>query len=447
MVGIKTHAPRSFRLLVWLVVACSLLVFGYSWRVYTPYWSIQLVLVTLAAALSEFFSFELPNFTLVLSYPLAMSAVVLGGPAASGLVAACSAISVSDIRRRRPPAILAFNLASLVLVSSLAGWAYVGLGGPILANGPGQFTALVGSDFPQALWAMVASAVVAAVGNLVVISLGVSLYQGQGYRRIFLSGLPIMPTQLALPFVGFLMAQVLAISVVALPLFVFPLVVARQFYERSTRLRAAYADTVRSLVGALEAKDPYTRGHSERVADYAIALGRALEMDDPTIDRLEYSALLHDLGKLAVPGTVLTKPGRLTDEEYESIREHPGRGAAMVARIPPLRDLADFVGNHHERHDGKGYPNALQGEDIPSPAQVLAIADSYDAMTTTRAYRPALTHQAALDELVAGAGTQFEPDMVAAFVRAGITCEQGNDVAHRSDDAAVAPSTGEARPC
>lgn len=382
----------------------------------TPAWSTALVLVIVAAALSEFFSFELPNFTVVLAYPLAMSAVVLGGPAASGLVAAVSAITVSDLMKRRPAPILAFNLLSLVLVSCLAGWTYVLLGGRVITTSVEGLESLNVDDFPTTLVAMVGCAAVSAIANLVVISFGISLYQRRSFRRILVSGFPIMPTQLALPFVGFLMAQVLAINVVALPLFIFPLVVARQFYQRSTALREAYADTVRSLVGALEAKDPYTRGHSERVADYALGLGRALMLDDATMQSLEYAALLHDLGKLAVPGAVLTKPDALTKSEVDAIREHPARGASMVARIPPLKDLAGYVGGHHEWYGGGGYPDSIALAEIPLIARILAVADSFDAMTTTRAYRPALDREHAISQLEGGVGTQFDPELVRIFI-------------------------------
>jgi len=416
MAETTAQTPRSFLVLLGLVVVCGSLVFAASVRLQQPFWSIQLALVIVVAALSEFFSFELPNFTVVLAYPLAMSAVVLGGPAASGLVAAASAVTVSDLRRRRPMSIMAFNLFSLILVSCLAGWTYVLLNGRVLATSDGSLKALTILDFPETLFAMAGCAAVSALGNLILTSLGISLYQGLGFRKIFISGIPFVSTQLALPFVGLLMAQVMAFHVLTLPLFVFPLAVAQKFYQRSTKLRDAYTDTVRSLVGALEAKDPYTRGHSERVADYALEIGCALRLDDAAMQRLEYAALLHDLGKLAVPGVVLTKPGQLTQGESELIREHPARGADMVARIPPLKDLAIYVGKHHEWYAGGGYPDSVTAADIPQIARILSIADSYDAMTTTRAYRPALSRQAAIAELERGAGTQFDPELVRVFV-------------------------------
>ena len=228
--------------------------------------------------------------------------------------------------------------------------------------------------------------------------------------------MPVLPAHIALPFVGFLMAQVLSLQLFALPLFVFPLLVARQLYQRYLGLRRAYVDTIRSLVSALEAKDPYTRGHSERVSEYAVVLGRELGLDSRALERLEYAGLLHDLGKLAVPSHILTKPGRLEDAEMDRIREHPRRGAAMVGRIPSLRDLAETVGQHHERIDGKGYPGGIRGIELTQAARILAVVDSYDAMTTTRAYRRALTQEEAVAEMLAGAGGQFDEDMVRAFL-------------------------------
>jgi HD-GYP domain-containing protein (c-di-GMP phosphodiesterase class II) len=247
-------------------------------------------------------------------------------------------------------------------------------------------------------------------------ALGITTLRDQTLRSS-LAGLTwLVPSQLALAFVGYLIAQVLAISLLALPLFAAPLLVARQLYQRYAALKEAYADTVRSLIGALEAKDPYTRGHSERVARYALKLGAAVGLDSRTLERLEYAALLHDLGKLAVPGEVLTKPGSLTDEEMELIRLHPTRGADMVAKIPPLKDLSDLVGAHHEWYGGGGYPLDSHSPAIPQLSLILCVADSYDAMTTTRSYRPALTHDQAIAQLIGGAGGQFDPDLVRAFI-------------------------------
>jgi hypothetical protein len=423
------RTPRSFAVYVAAVCAFGALLIVLSWRYYPPQWSLQLALVILVAALSEFFSFETANMTFSIAYALAMSAIVLGGPAAAGLVAASSAITLSDVRKRRPPVILAFNFGQLVLAACAGGWAYVLLGGRVLTGSGGSLVPLSASDFPGALYGMVACAVVVSVSNTALISIGIGLYQGQRVRNVFRPAASLLPTEVALAFVGFLMAEILAISIVALPLFLFPLIVARQLYQRYTSLRSAYVDTVRSLIGALEAKDPYTRGHSERVAAYAVALAAQVGLDDRSVQRLEYAALLHDLGKLAVPRQMLLKPGKLTSEEYQTVALHPVTGADMVSRIPPLKDLAELVRLHHERVDGTGYPTGAGASQVPLGARILTVADSYDAMTTTRPYRPAMSHDEAVAELISGAGTQFDQEVVRCFIagRVGRSHEDAAD--------------------
>jgi HD-GYP domain-containing protein (c-di-GMP phosphodiesterase class II) len=227
----------------------------------------------------------------------------------------------------------------------------------------------------------------------------------------------VVPNELALAFVGLLIAQVLAVSLFGLLLFVAPLIVARQVYQRYIQLREAYADVVRSMIGVLEAKDPYTRGHSERVAGYALAIARGLQFDQTVVERLEYAALLHDLGKIAITRAILVKPGGLDDAEYATVKQHPLRGADIVSRIPSLGDIVPYVRSHHEWFDGKGYCEGLRGEAIPLLARVLSVADAFDAMTTSRPYRPAKTPEEASEELVRMSGSQFDPSIVAWFVQ------------------------------
>jgi HD-GYP domain-containing protein (c-di-GMP phosphodiesterase class II) len=169
------------------------------------------------------------------------------------------------------------------------------------------------------------------------------------------------------------------------------------------------------------------------VAAYALEIGVAVNLDAISRERLEYAALLHDLGKLAVPGEVLTKPGKLSDAEMQVIRQHPERGAGMVSRIPPLRDLAEYVSKHHEWFNGGGYPSASSGADIPELALILSVADCFDAMTTTRAYRPAMSRDEAVAELIKFAGTQFDPAVVRAFIEARVGVEPPVSAGHELD--------------
>ena len=414
------RTPRSYSLFAAVLLVVAIILLTLSWREYPFAWTPQLLLAMAGTAVSELFAFEIGGISLSLSYPLVMCVIVLCGPAASGLAVALTAVPIEDIRKRRPVSILVFNIGQLVISGCCGGWVYVRLSGRVLQSTTGRLMPLVPSDFPRALYGMVGAAIVYAVLNLALVSVGFGLYKNVSAWTVARSALPVLPAHVALPFVGFLMAQVLSLSVLALPLFVFPLLVARQLYQRYTGLRSAYADTIRSLIGALEAKDPYTRGHSERVSAYAAALGDAMGLDTRSLERLEYAALLHDLGKLAVPAAVLSKPARLDPEEMERIREHPARGAEMIKKIPPLRDLAETVRQHHERINGTGYPLGISGGEMSLAARILAVADCYDAMTTTRAYRPALSRAEAIAELLGGVDGQFDASVVRKFVDARV---------------------------
>ncbi len=170
------------------------------------------------------------------------------------------------------------------------------------------------------------------------------------------------------------------------------------------------------LTRAIEARDPYTRGHSSRVTDMAEAVARALGWSEERIASLRVGGPLHDIGKLAVSDEVLCKEGRLDDDELAQIREHPKIGAKLLLRVTALREAIPYVLYHHERWDGTGYPSGKRGEEIPVEARVLAIADAFDAMTSDRPYRDALSREEALAEVERCAGTQFDPKIARVFL-------------------------------
>jgi len=180
--------------------------------------------------------------------------------------------------------------------------------------------------------------------------------------------------------------------------------------------QANYA-AIRSLALAIEAKDPYTHGHSQRVQAWATATAEELGLTGPRLRTFTLAAELHDIGKLAIPDEVLKAPRKLTPDEWALIQEHPRRGVEMVRHLMFLKPGYAAILHHHERLDGKGYPDGLAGDRIPLEARILAVADAYDAMTSARAYRQALSHEAAIAELRRSAGTQLDPECVEAFVR------------------------------
>lgn len=184
-----------------------------------------------------------------------------------------------------------------------------------------------------------------------------------------------------------------------------------------TEQRAQFLATVRSLAASIDAKDRYTRGHSERVSLLGAALARALGMDEATVEQYRVTGLLHDVGKIGTPETILTKMGRLTEEEFRQIMLHPQIGYDILKDIPGISFALPGVLHHHEKFDGTGYPAKLAGENIPLIARVLALADTFDAMRSNRSYRSARPHESVIQEIRRCSGTQFDPKLAAVFVQ------------------------------
>jgi HD-GYP domain-containing protein (c-di-GMP phosphodiesterase class II) len=189
----------------------------------------------------------------------------------------------------------------------------------------------------------------------------------------------------------------------------------RSLLNRVDDLETLNEETIFAFVRAIDARDPYTARHSEKVAGYAVQLARALGLPPADCERIHLSGMLHDVGKVALERSILHKPGRLTDEEWEQVREHPALSAHIIGAVSRFAPYVPGARHHHERYDGRGYPDALAGRAIPLDARILAVADAYDAMTSDRSYRPALAHDEAIARLTADSGTQFDPVCVRAF--------------------------------
>jgi HD-GYP domain-containing protein (c-di-GMP phosphodiesterase class II) len=224
---------------------------------------------------------------------------------------------------------------------------------------------------------------------------------------------------LALPALGSLFPILAREHPLALVLMVIPLVGPYLAFRDYRQLHHETQSTFELLADLLDRRDPYTASHSQRVAHLTtLILDEFPGLSADERDAIIAAARIHDLGKVATSDLILCKPGRLTDDEFAVIKRHPVDGSEILRHLTPYRHIVEIVRHHHERWDGRGYPDGLAGEAIPFGARVIAVADTYDAMTTDRPYRRALSHEEALAELQRGAGTQFDPVIVAAFERA-----------------------------
>ena len=181
--------------------------------------------------------------------------------------------------------------------------------------------------------------------------------------------------------------------------------------DKNDELEKAYLDTIGILRQTVEAKDPYTRGHSDRVSEFAVLIGTKMGLDEKTIHILKIGGLFHDIGKIGIPDSILLKESKLSDDEYSQIKNHPTIGAHILGNATVFQDIIPIVKYHHERYDGRGYPSQLAGTDIPLIARITAVADAFDAMTSKRTYRDSLPIEKVKEEIERCSGTQFDPEI------------------------------------
>jgi hypothetical protein len=379
-------------------------------------WYLVVVLAALTLA-TENMAFSLPVLGSVsLSYTFQYAALLFAGPLGAAAVGAMGTVTLVDIRERRSMWFAVFNGSQLVLAALLAGTLFRLLGGVPLYHAIENPVASSDFALPAA-----AAAVAIFLTNVLSVTVAVALARRMRVSEVWRlqhTGTYFV-SFLGLALLGYVMAQLMVTADwLGIVLLSIPLVVARETFQVYQGMRDAYADTVRSLVRALEAKDPYTRGHSQRVAKYSATIARGLGLPEPSVQRLEYAALLHDIGKIAVARGTLIKAGSLTTEEFSAIREHPGAGRELLEPVEFLEGLASVVHAHHERLDGTGYPLGLTDEQIPLEARILSVADCFDAMTSNRAYRSAMRADDAKAELQRVSGTQLDGELVEVFLSA-----------------------------
>jgi uncharacterized integral membrane protein len=365
-----------------------------------------------------------------------LAAVVLLGPLAAAFVGASSLLSLRP-RLRLPERM--FNGAMHALSGLAAGGAYLAVGhwlarlshlhvltsrpAPTLAS---KSVVLVGlpesSHFPIIIGAFAAAAAVHVLANHGLIWGIYRLNRGTGMlrREGLESSLPmLLASDFGYACLGLVIASLWSImDWFSAVLVLVTLFVARWAMGQFAEQQRAYAATMNALCQAVETKDYYTRGHGDRVSRGAVMIARKIRMSPGRTDAIRFAGMLHDVGKLGVPTQVLQKTGPLSEDEFAAIQLHPMRGLEIVREIGFLYEALNGIMHHHERIDGRGYPMGLAGHEIPEFARIIAVADAFDSMTTTRSYREAKSIPFALDQLRKGAGTQFDALLVEAFITA-----------------------------
>lgn len=353
---------------------------------------------------------RLRSFDVSMGFPVALAAVLLVGPWSGALV--CLIGSLARLRRvawyKR-----GFNASQVALCALGAGCVY--------AVAPGGGDRFSDAHFPGVLLAVALAGIAQAIINHGLVAIVVSLSAHIPLARVWWGGMSETAyPSLGYGFIGLIIAVLWSggVGPVAALLVLAPMLTARWAIRQYAEQHKAYEATVASLIRAVETKDYYTRGHSERVSKASVMLAEQLGMRQDRLEMLRYAGMLHDVGKLGVPTKLLQKTGPLSDEEFEAIKLHPSRGFDMVNGISFLDEAIRGIKHHHERVDGLGYPDGLAGDEIPEFARIIAVADAFDSMTSTRSYRKARPVAAAIEELKRWAGTQFDAKMVDALVAA-----------------------------
>jgi HD superfamily phosphohydrolase YqeK len=338
-----------------------------------------------------------------------LAAVVLCGPVGAALVSCGTLFGI-----RRGPSVLqrVFNTSMFTLSAYLSGRAFLASGGHEGAPGPSSFPGLIG---PFA----VAGVVYVAVNFMLLHAVFWLTRDPEAAPARVGLDFKLWLTDLGYGAFGVLIAALWSVLGPFTPVLVLiPVFVARWAVAQFAAQQRAYEATVSALCQAVETKDFYTRGHSERVSRGAVMIATEIGMRPERVGAIRYAGMLHDVGKLGVPTSVLQKRGSLTDDEYAAVQLHPMRGLDIVREIGFLDEALAGIMHHHERIDGRGYPMGLAGDEIPEFARVLGVADAFDAMTSDRSYRGARPIPEAVAELRKCAGKQFDPAFVDAFVSA-----------------------------
>lgn len=398
--------PLKLKIYIGVITASAIALFIYLIPSLLSLSNMWLVLIFFLAIsiFAEFIPVDLPMAgSITIGFPVDFVIILVYGPALAMLISAISAI-ISEVSEKKTSWYkIIFNASQYALSVGVAGLTYQYVGGVVGFQNFFKFA------LPAALCALSYCVI-----NSFLVTVVIALSQETRITTVWRVNIKEMiPSYLAEAPMGFIMAIVyVEVGIIGILLFFLPLLLARRSFELYTKMRKVYLDTIRALAAAIDAKDPYTKGHSERVAEISVALAQELNLSDRDIESIEYTALLHDIGKIGIADNILGKNSSLTNKEFDKIKEHTVMGAKIIEPVDFLKNSYKAIYHHHEKYNGKGYPDGIKSENIPILARIIAVADAYDAMGSDRPYRKKFNKDKILKELKDQSGKQFDPEVI-----------------------------------
>jgi len=411
--------PRKMQFYMLGVGFVALCLMGY-YRSVLVHTTVAMGIFALAVFLGAVFAVQMMRGqgSVSIDLPVLLAAGIVLGPGAGLWIGVLGTLTLRELTGKvRWPSVL-FNRAQFGITGWFAAEIFRWLGGS-----SGNLS-LAHASGPLAV-----AAIGAFVMNLMFIIVAIALREDRSLKEIIRVYFKwMLPSFFVMLPVGYLMAAVYRVSGPWPELiFLLPLIAVRTWMVLVKRLRDMYNHTIRVLLVGLDAKDPYTFGHSMRVGHYGAILARHMKLAEDVVEQVRHAGMLHDIGKMAIPDDILNKRGRLTIRETYTIQRHPVLGSSMLTQVQLAGCARDWVLHHHERWDGTGYPDGLWGEEIALETRIVSIVDAYDAMTSDRPYRKAMSHEAAVLEIAEEMGTQFDPMVVQQFLELSATVNLAAD--------------------
>ncbi|MDW7667859.1 MAG: HD-GYP domain-containing protein [Bacillota bacterium] len=410
--------PNRLKLYITVLSLSAIALLAYLSSNYKLINSASFLVFSILMIIAETFLIQLPGIGAVsVSFALSFAAIIISGPLTAALITAIGLTFRRPYVEGRgyvhifnsPPYKTIYNASQSILCAGLSGILY------IYIQNNFAYLGVVADTM-----ALVLTVIAYVILNTSIMTLLIKFLNGgkiiaiwgENFKGVFLNAA-------AIGLLGIIVAFTYNnYGIGSVVLFFVPLLLARYSFKLYVDMRKNYMETVKALINAVEAKDPYTSGHASRVGKYAVEIGKELGLTSFELDKIRNAALLHDIGKIGVDDRILNKNKGLNNLEYEVIKNHPSTGYEIIKEIEFLKGSIDIVKHHHERWDGKGYPDGLKGEEISQLVSILTIADSFDAMTTDRPYRKAFSFEKAVFEIENNAGTQFNPNIVDDAIKA-----------------------------